>query len=108
MGGGMKLILIFLMIFSFLTVRANETIVKLENNQIKLWIEPEQMPNFKDGNFFMFDNGGMNEILAYKKTAELYKNFECPKCEQKNNTIWYLVSFGAGVVLGGLIVKVMK
>ena len=103
-----KLILIFLMIFSFITVQANETIVKLENNQIKLWIEPEQMPKFKDGNFFIFDDKGMNEILSYKKTAELYKNFECVKCEKENNTLWYLVSFGAGVVLGGLIVKVMK
>ncbi len=50
----------------------------------------------------------MNEILAYKKTAELYKSFECPKCEKENNTIWYIVSFASGVVLGGLIVKVMK
>lgn len=102
-----KLILIFLMIFS-LTVQANETIVKIEENQIKLWIEPEQMKFFKSGDFFLFDNGGMNEILAYKKTAELYKNFECPKCEKENNTLWYLVSFASGVVLGGLIVKVMK
>ena len=104
----MKLILIFLMIFSFITVQANETIVKIEENQIKLWIEPEQMKFFKSGNFFLFDDKGMNEILAYKKTSELYKSFECPKCEKENNTIWYLVSFGAGVILGGLIVKVMK
>lgn len=103
-----KLILIFLMIFSFITVQANETIIKLENNQIKLWIEPEQMPKFKEGNFFLFDDKGMNEILAYKKTAELYKNFECPKCEKENNTIWYIISFASGVVLGGLILKVMK
>ena len=105
----MKYFIIFLMIFALgFNIFANETIVKLENNQIKLWIEPERMQNFKAGTFFLFDNDGMNEILAYKKTAELYKSFECPKCEGKNNTILYLVSFGAGVVLGGLIVKVMK
>lgn len=105
----MRFFIIFLMIFAFIfNIFANETIVKLENNQIKLWIEPEQMPNFKTGKFFIFDNGGMNEILAYKKTAELYKSFECPKYEKENNTIWYLVSFASGVVLGGLIVKVMK
>lgn len=105
----MKNFIIFLVLFALaVNIFANETIVKLENNQIKLWIEPEQMPKFKAGKFFIFDDKGMNEILAYKKTAELYKSFECPKCEKENNTIWYLVSFGAGVVLGGLIVKVMK
>ena len=105
----MKNFIIFLMLFALtFNVLANETIVKMENNNIKLWVEEDRKPYFKDGTFFLFDNNGMNEILAYKKTAELYKNFECPKCEQKNNTIWYLVSFGAGVVLGGLIVKVMK
>ena len=105
----MKNFIVFLVLFALaVNIFANETIVKLENNQIKLWIKPEQMPNFKTGTFFLFDNSGMNEILAYKKTAELYKSFECPKCEKENNTILYLVSFGAGVVLGGLIVKVMK
>lgn len=105
----MKNFIVFLVLFALtFNIFANETIIKLENNQIKLWIEPEQMPKFKDGNFFIFDDKGMNQILAYKKTAELYKSFECPKCEKENNTIWYLVSFGAGVVLGGLIVKVMK
>ena len=105
----MKNFIVFLLLFALaFNIFANETIIKLENNQIKLWIEPEQMPKFKEGNFFLFDDKGMNEILAYKKTAELYKNFECPKCEKENNTLWYLVSFGAGVVLGGLIVRVMK
>jgi hypothetical protein len=103
-------IIVFLMIFVFITsVFANETAVVLENNQIKLWIEPERKQFFKEGTVFLFDNSGMNEILAYKKTAELYRDLkiECPECKQ-NNTLWYLVSFGAGVVLGGLLIKVMK
>lgn len=105
----MKNFIVFLVLFALtFNIFANETIIKLENNQIKLWIEPEQKQFFKEGNFFLFDDKGMNQILAYKKTAELYKSFECPKCEEKNNTIWYLASFGAGVILGGLIVKVMK
>lgn len=104
----MKTIIILLLLSFCLNIFGNETIVKLENNQIKLWLEPEQMPKFKDGDFFLFDDKGMNEILAYKKTAELYKNFECPKCEKENNTLWYLVTFASGVVFGGLIIKAMK
>lgn len=103
-----KLILFIVLLTLAFNILANETIVKLENNQIKLWIEPEQMPKFKNGNFFLFDNNGMNEILSYKKTAELYKNFECVECEKENNTFLYLATFTAGIVLGGLIVKVMK
>lgn len=105
----MKTFIILLLLLSFcLNIFGNETIVKLENNQIKLWIEEDKKESFKSGDFFLFDDKGMNEILSYKKTAELYKNFECPKCEKENNTLWYLVSFASGVVLGGLIVKVMK
>ena len=103
MGGEMKTLLLFLC----LSIFANETAVKIENNQIKLWIEEDRKAMFKEGTFFLFDNDGMNQILAYKKTSQLFDKYECPKCD-KNNTLWYLASFGAGAILGGLLVKVMK
>ena len=105
----MKFIAFFISICLVFNIFAKETLIEVKDFGITKWYEQENKQYFKDGNFFIFDNDGMNEILAYKKTAELYKDLkiECPECN-KNNTIWYLVSFGVGIVLGGLLIKVIK